>query len=306
MQRIIFMLVLLANFSLFGQTQEQQELEKKIQLSKKLTKQANEALRNDKPVEAEMDYRKAIAKNEDNAKAQYNMGTMYYKQQSFGEAFVRLKRASTSNGMTSQEKHQIFHNLGNTFMKEKHYDRAVESYKEALRNNPTDEETRYNLAVAQDMLKKNPPPPPPPQDNKKQDNQDNKNQNDKNQDNKNQDNQQNQNNKDNKDNKDNQDNKDKDNKENKDNKDKDNKDKDNKENKENQDKDKGKDQKDPQQGEQDKKTNGGGNGQNSPSSLSPQQMERILEAMNNEDKKTQEKIQGQKAKGTRSKSEKDW
>lgn len=273
-----------ASLTLFSQEKENKELKKARELSKKHTYQGNQSLKGDKPVQAEVEYRNAIAENKDNATAQYNLGTMYYKQKSYDEAFVRLKNASISTEVSHEDKHRIFHNLGNVFMKEKQYDRAVESYKEALRNNPTDEETRYNLAVAKDMLKKNPPPPQDNknQDDKNQDNQDNKNQDDKSQDNKNQNNQQNQDNQDNK------------NKENQG------------DNKENQDKDKGKDQKDPQQDGQDKNPNGEGNGQNRPSSLSPQQMERILEAMNNEDQKTQEKINAQKVKGTRSKSEKDW
>ena len=55
------------------------------------------------------------------------------------------------------EKHKAYHNLGNTFMNDKKYQEAVESYKEALRNNPKDDETRYNLALAKDLLEKNPP-----------------------------------------------------------------------------------------------------------------------------------------------------
>ncbi|HAV54019.1 MAG TPA: hypothetical protein DCX41_03680, partial [Aequorivita sp.] len=47
---------------------------------------------------------------------------------------------------------------GNTYMNEKKYTEAVEAYKNALRNNPNDDETRYNLALAKDMLEKNPPP----------------------------------------------------------------------------------------------------------------------------------------------------
>lgn len=269
----------------FSQEKENRELKKAKELSKKYTYQGNQSLKGDKPVQAEVDYRNAIAENKNNSVAQYNLGTMYYKQKSYNEAFLRLKNASTSTEVSREDKHRIFHNLGNVFMKEKQYDKAVESYKEALRNNPTDEETRYNLAVAQDMLKKN----PPPQDNQDQDNQNNQDNKDQNQDNKNQDNQ-------------NQSNKNQDNKDNKDNKDKENQG----DNKENQDKDKGNDQKDPQQEGQDKNQNGEGDRQNKPSSLSPQQMERILEAMNNEDQKTQEKINAQKVKGTRSKSEKDW
>ena len=58
---------------------------------------------------------------------------------------------------TATQKHKAFHNLGNVFMKEKNYTEAVEAYKNALRNNPSDDETRYNYALAKKMLKENPP-----------------------------------------------------------------------------------------------------------------------------------------------------
>lgn len=297
MKRNLFYIAFLIGFFSFAQNREAQEMIKSKEISKKYTHQGNNALKNDQPVQAEVDYRNAIAKNKDNGIAQYNLGTMYYKQKSYDEAFTRLKNASTSSEISSEEKHQIFHNLGNTFMQEKAYDKAVQAYKEALRNNPTDEETRYNLAVAQDLLKKNPPKPENNKDNQdKQQNQDNK------------DKQNDQNNKDNQDkkdqNKDKQDEKDK----NEDkNKEKDDQNKQNQdENKKNQDKNQGKDKKDPKQDKEDKNKEGEGKEQNRPSSLSPQQMERILEAMNNEDQKTQEKINAQKVKGNRSKSEKDW
>jgi tetratricopeptide (TPR) repeat protein len=49
--------------------------------------------------------------------------------------------------------------MGNALMELKQYDKAVEAYKNALRNNPSDEKTRYNYALAKEMLKNNPPPP---------------------------------------------------------------------------------------------------------------------------------------------------
>ena len=47
----------------------------------------------------------------------------------------------------------IFHNIGDIFQTQKDYAKAVEAYKESLRNNPKDDETRYNLALAQKLLK---------------------------------------------------------------------------------------------------------------------------------------------------------
>jgi cytochrome c-type biogenesis protein CcmH/NrfG len=44
-------------------------------------------------------------------------------------------------------KHRAFHNLGNVLWM-KRITQAVEAYKNALRNDPSDEETRYNYALA--------------------------------------------------------------------------------------------------------------------------------------------------------------
>ena len=165
-------------------------------------------------------------------------------------------------------------------MQEKEYDKAVLAYKEALRNNPDDDETRYNLAVAKEMLKKN---PPQNQDNQNKDkNQDKKDQNNQDNKDKNQDNNQNKDQKDNKsdENKENQDKKDQNNQGN--NQNNDNKEGDKQENK-------------PQQP-----------GESSQNKLSPEQAKRILEAMSNEEKKTQEKINAQRVKGRPIRSEKDW
>ena len=159
MKNVLYITLSLLSLSAFAQSKAEKEAQKAIANSKKYTYEGNTALKGDKPVQAEVEYRKAIAEDKNNATAQYNLGTMYYQQKSYDEAFSRLKNASTSDKITEEEKHKAFHNLGNAFMKNKEYEKAVLSYKEALRHNPKDEETRYNLAVAKELLKQNPPPP---------------------------------------------------------------------------------------------------------------------------------------------------
>src|SRR5690606_38931619 len=209
--------------------------------------------------------------------AKYNLGTAYYEKDKNAEAMLRFKQAATT-ATEKSEKHKAFHNLGNTYMNEKKYTEAVEAYKNALRNNPNDDETRYNLALAKDLLDKNPPPP----ENKDKD----KDQDKKDQDKKDQQDQQ----------------------EKKDEGDKgDEKD----------DKDKGDQKDDKKEGELDKdqskpdkpKDEEGDKPQQQqpvPGQLSPQQVKSLLEAMNNEEKKTQDKINAEKQKGAKVKSDKDW
>ena len=277
MKKIIFILICL---SVKSWAQEQNLTKEELKKLHKAQTESTyfaykgfEANKNKKTIESEMDYRKAISKNKNNTIAQYNMGDLLFNQKAYKEASGFYQEASISKGATKEEKHKAYHNLGNIAMQEKEYDKAVLAYKEALRNNPDDDETRYNLAVAKEMLKKNPPQ-----------NQDNQNK-DKNQDKKDQNNQDNNQNKDQKDNKsdenkENQDKKDQNNQRN--NQDNDNKEGDKQENK-------------PQQ-----------SGESSQNKLSPEQAKRILEAMSNEEKKTQEKINAQREKGRPIRSEKDW
>lgn len=284
MKKIIFILICLSVKS-WAQEQnltkeELKKLHKAQAESTHFAYKGFEANKNKKTIESEMDYRKAISKNKNNTIAQYNMGDLLFNQKAYKEASGFYQEASISKGATKEEKHKAYHNLGNIAMQEKEYDKAVLAYKEALRNNPDDDETRYNLAVAKEMLKKN---PPQNQDNQNKDkNQDKKDQNNQDNKDKNQDNNQNKDQKDNKSdkNKENQDKKDQNNQGN--NQNNDNKEGDKQENK-------------PQQP-----------GESSQNKLSPEQAKRILEAMSNEEKKTQEKINAQRVKGRPIRSEKDW
>ena len=78
------------------------------------------------------------------------------------------------------EKHMAFHNMGNVFMKKKDYAKAVESYKNALRNNPKDDETRYNYALAKELLEKENQKNENKDDNEDKQNKDDKDKSDKN------------------------------------------------------------------------------------------------------------------------------
>ena len=117
--------------------------------------------------EAEMAYRRALSKAPEKPEALYNLGNTHFEEQDFDEAKQRYFQTQkfTENKFSKQ---QAFHNLGNVFMKQKDYAKAVEAYKNALRNNPEDEETRYNYALAKELLKKE-------QDQQNQDQQDQQN-----------------------------------------------------------------------------------------------------------------------------------
>jgi tetratricopeptide (TPR) repeat protein len=164
------------------------------------------------------------------------------------------------------QKHNAFHNLGNVYLKEKKYAEAVSAFKDALRNDPADEESRYNLALAKKLLKDN----PPPKDDKKDDKKDK--------------------NKDKKDDK------------------KDQKNQDKKDDKNKGDQDKKDDKKDPGKKPDNKDQNDPSQGQPKPKpgGISKERLQNLLDAVNNEEKKIQDKVNAKKIKGQPVQTEKDW
>ncbi|WP_163398431.1 tetratricopeptide repeat protein [Flavobacterium fluviatile] len=230
---------------------------------------ANEEYKQNKFGDAEANYRISQSKFPNKAASSYNLGNTIYKQNQVSEAKYAYAKA-IKNAKTRSEKHKAFHNLGNVFMKEKDYSQAVEAYKNALRNDPADDETRYNYALAKQKLKENPP--------KNDKNKDKDKKNDKKDDQK---------------------------------KDGDNKDKDKKDGKDDQKKDdKGDKDKDKKDGKNDPKkddqSNNNGEPKPMPGGISKDRVQNLLDAVNNEEKKIQDRVNAKKAKGKPKKTEKDW
>jgi Ca-activated chloride channel family protein len=260
MRNSIVILFLCVTSLMFSQQKDPKILERE---ARKDVREGNELYNQLKFDEAEIAYKKALDKNPNYAKASYNLANTIYQKNKNKEAVFQYDLAEKI-APDKMSKAETFHNMGNAFMKEKQYDKAVEAYKNAMRNNSKDDETRYNLAMAQKLLK-------------------------------------NQQNKDNKDNKD-----DKKDGKNKDQKDKEGGDKDKKDQKDkNQDKGKDKedDKGDPKKDKDDQQNK---DQKPRPNQLSPEQMKQLLEAMNNEENKTQKKLNAQKSRGQKIKQEKDW
>ena len=90
MKNILFIVLTFMSIGSFAQSKEEKEALKAAMNSKKLTYQGNESLKGDKPTQAEVDYRNAIAEDNTNLTAQYNLGTLLYKQKNYGEAFAQI------------------------------------------------------------------------------------------------------------------------------------------------------------------------------------------------------------------------
>ncbi len=237
--------------------------------TKTLIHEGDELYRQKKYKEAEEAYRKAAAKKDEKLESNFNLGDALYREKKLDSAdrnFAAIA-ASSTNPLIKAE---AYHNLGNSLLTAKKYDRSIDAYKKALMNNPQDDQTRYNLAYAEEMSKKNPPPPPPKNNNNSNNN--NKNNNNKNNSDKN-----------------------------KNDKDKNNKDK-NKSDKDKSNSDKSKSDQD--------KGNPGGNGQHGqpppPPGVSKEDAQRMLDALNEQEKGTQQKLSAKKVKAVRVPVIKDW
>ena len=272
-----FIVAFIVSFStVFGQ-----ELRKE---SMKNTYEGVSFIDQNKPAQAEKAFRTASAIYTLNAVSDYNLGNTLFKLGATEESFGHYKTASVKSNNESIE-HQAFHNIGNVYMQRKEYENAVQAYKEALKRNPDDDETRYNYALAKKML----------EDEQQNQDQDQKQNQDQQQDQK------------------------QDQKQDKQNEGGDGENEEDQgdgDSKEDQSDDEGKNQKEKEEqkkGDGEEKEERGKKPENQPQQNSPQpqelskqQIEALLQALQNEENKVQEKMNAQKVQGPKLKVEKDW
>jgi len=103
-------------------------------------------------VDAEVNYRKALEANPNSATSMYNLGNSLLYQNKPKEALEQY--AAVAKIEKDKDKLAMdLHNVGVIWHTQKDYEKAIAAYKDALRKNPKDDETRYNLALAMKMLK---------------------------------------------------------------------------------------------------------------------------------------------------------
>lgn len=125
---------------------------------RKNVREGNKLYKSEKFTEAEISYRKGLEVNPRSIEGTYNLGNSLYKQKKFQEAAEQYQMIigqgerllQTAEGMLKLS--NVFHNMGDISMQSKEYAKSVEAYKQSLRMNPGDDETRYNLALAQKLL----------------------------------------------------------------------------------------------------------------------------------------------------------
>lgn len=167
-------------------------------------RQGNCAYHKQKWAVAETQYRKAISKNQKNAQAVYNLGCALMMQQKDSMAMIQFENASKLE-TNKMRRARSYHNMGVVMQQHQQYAQAIGCYENALRCNPQDNATRYNLALCKKLLKnqkqnkqndKNKKNKDKNKDKQNKDQNKDKNKNDKNKNNQNKNNQQNQNNQD--------------------------------------------------------------------------------------------------------------
>jgi len=102
--------------------------------------------------QAEIEFRKALERNNNSEKGEFNLGGALYKQENFEEA-ARKFGALSNQATDAQIRSEALYNLGNSFMNLQQYEAAIEAFKNSLRLNPNDFNSKYNLEYAMNQLR---------------------------------------------------------------------------------------------------------------------------------------------------------
>ena len=135
------------------------------QTDRQYIREGNKQFRVGQYDKAEVSYRKAVEKNPKNPQAAYNRGNALMAQKKDSSAVQQFEQA-TRIETNPLRKAAAYHNMGVICQTHKMYGEAIEAYKNALRLNPNDDETRYNLVLCKKQKQK--------QDQNQQQNQNNK------------------------------------------------------------------------------------------------------------------------------------
>ncbi len=122
------------------------------QTDRQLISEGNRMYHKQDYAKAEVLYRKAIAKNQSNPQALYNLGCALMMQSKDSAAIVQYENAAKVE-KNKQRLASVYHNIGVICQNNKLYGDAINAYQQSLRNNPNDDETRYNLALCKRQQK---------------------------------------------------------------------------------------------------------------------------------------------------------
>lgn len=141
MKSFILLVTLFSVFTLSAQKQVRKNI-----------KQGNKLYKEQKYEQAASHYEAAIKINPDALEANYNLGNTLYKQNEWDKSIEQQNHYLLLEKDNPQKLSSAWHNIGNAFLQKKDLEKSMEAYKMSLRINPSDDETRYNLAVVQKMI----------------------------------------------------------------------------------------------------------------------------------------------------------
>ncbi len=122
------------------------------QTDRQFVREGNKLFNKQQYDKAEIQYRKAVSKNPSNPQAVYNLGCALMMQNKDSAAVAQYQRAAKLE-KNKMRLASVYHNIGVICQNHKMFGEAITAYEQSLRNNPHDNETRYNLALCKKLQK---------------------------------------------------------------------------------------------------------------------------------------------------------
>lgn len=141
-------ILLLVSISINAQASE----EKQKKASRTLIRKGNSNYQNNNFEKAELNYRKALVTHPKSRTANFNLANTLYNQQKFQESIDYYEKCVDKTD-DKLSRARTYHNLGNAYFKANQLNEAIQAYENALKLNPGDMDTKYNLAMAKKQQK---------------------------------------------------------------------------------------------------------------------------------------------------------
>ena len=245
------------------------------QQERKVIRQGIKAYEEGSYSNAEVRFRKAEDLNQESFEAMFNTGAAMYGQEKYEET-VKKYEPLIDRGSDPETLAHVWHNIGNSLLEAQQYEPSIEAFKNSLRLNPGDMDTKYNLTYAKKKLQEQ-------QQQQQQQQQQNQ---DQDQEQENQDQQQDQDNQDQQQDKQQE-------------QEQQDQDQDQEDNEQEQ-------QQQPQEQEQNEQEQQEQEQQPKPQEISKEDAERMLNAIQQQEKEVKEKVDKKKAASAKVKTKKDW
>ena len=164
---IISLSLLLSASPLFAQQKDNTPKKKKVSTEQRsLNRQGNSQYKKEAYAEAEASYRKALREDSTYYRSLYNLGNSLYQQKNYSEAAKQFDRVASNAALDAKDRSKAYHNLGNSHLQQglqqkqggaqdggrQMFQQAVNDYQQALRLDPKNQDTKYNLSYAKKML----------------------------------------------------------------------------------------------------------------------------------------------------------